>query len=373
MNLSRSIQFLLDHGGDVLRYRLHKEILKDLTPAEEEAMLERVLQAPHYQLLLRYVKPNGYIGLGMHSWDKFKETLLEDGEAAARLLAYYAIPKDWPIVKNMITALRDEQVLEEEFSYYKPEMDRFRNRFLGLKNGGGLMGLVYTCQALLGYGDEKEVQPFVNLSYEAFESLLQIQSLADITTYKPQSKKKYNYPYLEENVPFPCQYHLETLAYTRSWRSEEAVDTIVRAINHHDRIMKEENNVHVKIGSQYYVPLWAYVRPFRAFDPQHVIRGEQMEVAQRKTLTHLAMVGGKEIEVVQKTVEAVKAALAEDGVLRVKFESPYRKRYFKENMKYPGPYSEIALEPNHRTDTAIWCELTFWAVQLLHLLGEDLE
>ncbi len=371
MNLSNSIEFLLDHGSDVLRYRLHKEILRDCSPAEEEAMLAQVLQAPQYQLLQRYVKSNGYIGLGMHSWDKFKETPLEDGEAAARLLSNYAIPKECSIVRNFVAALRDETVLEGEFLYYKPEIDRFRNRFLGLRNGGGLMVLVYTCQALLGYGNDPEVQPFAQTSYQAFEHLLQIQALEESALYQPQSRKKYNYPYLEQDVYFPCQYHLETLAHTHSWRTEEAVATIVRAINHHDRIMKEENNLHIKIGSKYYVPLWAYVRPFRAFDPQHIITGEQFEVAQRKTLTHLAMIGGAGIEVVRRTAETIKDALSKDGVLRVEFASPYRKRYFKENMKYPGPYSEIALEPNHSTDTAIWCELTFWAVQFLHLLGED--
>ena len=140
MNLSNSIEFLLDHGSDVLRYRLHKEILRDCSPAEEEAMLAQVLQAPQYQLLQRYVKSNGYIGLGMHSWDKFKETPLEDGEAAARLLSNYAIPKECSIVRNFVAALRDETVLEGEFLYYKPEIDRFRNRFLGLRNGGGLDG-----------------------------------------------------------------------------------------------------------------------------------------------------------------------------------------------------------------------------------------
>lgn len=210
MSLSKSIDFLLENGGDVLKYRLHKEILQDVSKPQEEALLAKVLETPSYKLVERYAKPNGYIGIGMHSWDKFKETPLQDGEAAARLLSNYAIPKDSAIIRNFIAALRNDKILEEEFSYYPPEIARFRKRYLGLHNGGGLMVLVYTCQALLGYGDDREVLPFVSASYRAFESLLHIQSLDDITVFNPRSKRKYNYPYLEQDTYFPCQYNRNT-------------------------------------------------------------------------------------------------------------------------------------------------------------------
>ena len=47
-------------------------------------------------------------------------------------------------------------------------------------------------------------------SYRAFESLLGITSLEDITSFHPRSKKKYNYPYLEQDTYFPCQYSQRT-------------------------------------------------------------------------------------------------------------------------------------------------------------------
>lgn len=365
MNISKSIDFLLENAGDVIQYRLHKEILKDISKAEEENLLQKVMQTPYYKLVESYVKPNGYIGIGMHSWDKFKQTPLQDGEAAARLLSNYAIPKDSKIIMSFIAAMRNDEILEEEFSYYNPEITRFENRFLGLNNGGGLMVLIYTMQALLGYGDESQVKPFVETSFNAFESILHINDLSDITKFSPNLKKKYNYPYIEEDVYFPCQYHLETLASTNSWRNEKSVGTLINAINHHDKIMKTNNNMHIKIKNNYYGPLWAYVRPFEPFTIN-----EPAYVALRKTITALAKVGGIKIDVVKKSVDVVKEQMQADGILRVKFETTYKKKYFKSNMAYPGPYSEIALEVNHKTDTQLWCDLTFWAVQLLHILGE---
>ena len=60
MSLSKSIDFLLENGGDVLKYRLHREILQDISKPQEQALLEKVLETPAYKLLERYVKPNGY-------------------------------------------------------------------------------------------------------------------------------------------------------------------------------------------------------------------------------------------------------------------------------------------------------------------------
>lgn len=368
--MNKSINFLLENAGPVIQYRLRKEILKDLTKNEEENLLEQIYQLPHFKLVESYVKPNGYIGSGMHSWDNWKgqvlhETPLQDGEAAARLLSYYAIPKTHPIIEGYVKALRNEDILKEEFSYIPPEIPRFKNRYLGLNNGGGLMVLIYTCQALMGCGDDEEVKPFVETSYKAFESLLHINRLEDITTFNPNLKKKYNCPYIEQDVYFPCQYHLETLAHTESWRNEKSIKEIVKAINYHDKIMKDNNRMAIKIGSKYYGPLWAYVAPFKAFEANKV-----GDVTQRKTLTHLAMVGGNGIDVVRKSADAVKEALEKDGILRLNFESSYQKRRFKEGLKYPGPYTEMALESDYKKDTAIWCDLTFWAVQLLSIIEE---
>ncbi len=84
----------------------------------------------------------------MHSWDNWRGTVLhktplQDGETAARLLSYYAIPKEYPIVVNFVKAMRDEEVLEKEFSYIPPEMERYHNRFIGIHNGNCLADIIF--------------------------------------------------------------------------------------------------------------------------------------------------------------------------------------------------------------------------------------
>lgn len=120
---------------------------------------------PHFKLILKYTKANGYIGTDMHSWDNWRgeilhQTPLQDSETAARLLSYYSVPKTHLLVKNLVTVMRDEDILREEFSYISPEKVRYENRLRGISSGYCLMLLIYTIQAMLGYGDDEYVKPF---------------------------------------------------------------------------------------------------------------------------------------------------------------------------------------------------------------------
>ncbi|MBQ8201446.1 MAG: hypothetical protein IJZ74_06735 [Clostridia bacterium] len=367
INLQRSVDFLLSHAGPVIQYRLHREILRDVSPAEETRLLETVQQTPLYRQMESYRKPNGYIGIGMHSGEKYKETPLQDGEAAARLMAYYGIPRENEIVQAFVAALRDEETLRQEFSYCHAEYKRFENRYRGLRNGCGLMVLVYTMQALLGFDDEV-VQPFVDTSYEAFVHMLDVRQLTDTAKVDENSRRRYNYPCMTEDAYFPCQYHLETLAHTSSWRTEERIERLARAVDHINAIMKPDDSVHVKLGGTCYVPYWAYCRtmkPFELDDTPHT--------ALRKTITCLARATGDRTRVVQQSVANVLQGLQEDGVLRLCFSSPYRRKQFRDAVSMPSAYSEIGLETEHRSERSMWCELTFWAVQLLHILGYPIE
>lgn len=352
----RSIQYLLDNGRDVVKYRLHKDILHDLTLAEEVALLEKVKATDEYQLMLTHVHPSGFIGVGIHGPDRFRASHLDDAENAARLLHNYGIPSDEPIVRRFLTALRSDDVLEMELGA------RMEDRSLGSNCGASVDTLIYTLQALLGYGDDPEVKPFVDCSYKAFVSLLNITSLDELTTYNPKLKRKYNYPTITPDTYFPCQYHLETLANTRGWRTPESVELLVNAINHHDRILKPDDVFAVKIGSQQVGPLWAFMQPF------HELSFPQKAPNHRKTLTALARVGGEKIDVVRRSVATLKDMLADDGVLRTTLESSYQKSSFKKNFISGHPYAEVGLEPDHKKDTAIWVELTFWAVEFLYYI-----
>ncbi len=265
-----------------------------------------------------------YIGRGMHAWEKFKTSHLDDGEAAARYIANTGIPANTPFVYNFAMVLRNDAVLEEEFSYYHPEKMRFVNRNLGLNSGSTLGVTINACQALIGYGDDDAVKPFVNISYRAFTSLLELSSIQDLVEFNPNLKRKYNYPTITPETYFPCQYHLETLACTNSWRTSASVELLAKAINYHDEICTDSFSFAVKINGKQVGPGWAYMQPFYELSfpskaPNH-----------RKTLTCLAKVVGEKADVVKRSRKTLEEMLDADGILRTTFNSPYQKKCFKD-------------------------------------------
>ena len=205
MDLSKSIDFLLENAGTVIQYRLRKEILKDLNETEEANFLEQIYKLPYFEKVKSYVKPDGYIGYGAHTHSNwrgvnFHETRLQDGETAARLLSCYAIPKDHIIVKNFVRAMQDEEILRNAFSYAPPTAKYFKSRYEGHNSGNSIMSIIYVMQALLGYGDDyNNLLAYQQTCVKSLERILEINSIEDVTTFNPKLKRKYNYPYMKSD------------------------------------------------------------------------------------------------------------------------------------------------------------------------------
>lgn len=368
----KSIDFLLENANVVIQYRLRKEILHNLSKIDEENLLEQIYQTPNFKLLQSYVKPNGYIGSGCHSWSNWRgtilhHTLLEDGEAAARLLSYYAIPKDHPTISNFVAAIRNEDILRREFSYIPPEIPRFENRFLGLNSGNCLMALFYTLQAMLGYGDDTdEVRDFQDICLKGFKRILDISSLDDLTQYNPNLKKKYNAPYIESDEYYPNSYTLAMLAYTQSWRTRDHVKMLTDSLNKINLIMKPDNEMSIRIKGKYVGPCFAIIRPI------HPFRADRVDnILYRRYLTEIAMTGvGDKVNIIRESISNIEEALDADGILRSSFDNPKYKRSFAKNTEYPTAYVDVRLEPDYKRKYALECDLTFWAIQFLSLIAK---
>ncbi len=375
-NYSKSVDFLLENAGPVIKYRLRKEILQDLAANEEEELLSQVYEMPLFKLLKTYIRPDGYIGNGMHSHDHWREktiheTPLQDGESAARLLSYYKIPKSHPVVKNLVAAMRNEKILYKEFSHIPPEAVRFQNRFEGINNGNCLMALIYTMQAMLGYGDDyQDLKDFQQISLKGFKHILEISSLSEITKFNKESKLKYNYPYIEASEYFPNVYTLSMLAYTNNWRSKENLKIISDAFNHINAIMEPGTNIHVRIKGRHIAPCGAFVCPVRPFNT-----GVIDIINYRRLLTEIAMAGaGMETGIIRETADNINGALSKNGRLYMDFKQPHNRHYSPKYLKYPQPYTDVMLEASYsgkNNENALSCDLTFWALEFLFLAEKE--
>lgn len=76
---------------------------------------------------------------------------------------------------------------------------------------------------------------------------------------------------------------------------------------------------------------------------------------------------GENVGVIKQSVENIKEAMDEDGILRMNFKNKNSKSSSFKNMQYPTPYADVRLEHDYRRKYAFECDLTFWAVQLIHM------
>ena len=363
MSLSKSIDFLLENACAVIQYRLRKEILKNLAQTEEDNLLEQIYQTPYFKLVESYAKPNGYVGIGMHTGSaNLHETPLHDGETAARLLSYYDVPKTHPLVEKFVAAMRNEETLRHEFSYSSSAVKFFNNKFVGMNSGFCLEVLLSTMQSMLGYGDDPELDDIRRISFEAFKRFMCIGSLSEITKTR-KSSAKYNYPYIDEDTYCPSVNHLAKLAYTGKWRTAENIRLLADAINHRNVILPKNNDMKVKIKSDYY-SVGLLHRPFHPFHAEKVD-----SILYRRILTEIAMLGvGERVSIIRESVNNIQEAIDADGILRMRFDLPHNKRFSPKSIEYPTAYVDVRLEPDYKRKYALECDLTFWAVQFLTLV-----
>ena len=295
---------------------------------------------------------------------RLHETPLQDGESAAKLLAYYGIPKNHPLVTEFVSAMRDESVLRQEFSLNSSAEAQFSTRYSGLRQGAGLYTITYALQAMLGHGDDGYANHFQEISLDAFAAMLNITNIEEITEDKLKKRGNYNYHYVTEDKFLPCCYHLAMLAYSQSWRTPANIKLLASAINHmNNDLINNTDGILVKCGKNYLGPLGCLIGHFSVRHPFSVKYNNG--VMQRRLLTEMAMCGlGGSAEILRQSAENVKEALSGDGVLRLKY--PVK----RDKYNAVGGYDEVFLEPDYKRKTALDCDLTFWAVQFLSLAGD---
>lgn len=141
------------------------------------------------------------------------------------------------------------------------------------------------------------------------------------------------------------------------------------AFNHINKIMKPDNLIHVRIKNRYYAPCFALVTPIRAFDPNDI-----NIINYRRVLTEMAMMGvGAQAGIIKDSLEAISAAVNDEGILKMNLAQPHNKHYSPKNIEYPTPYVDVRVEEDYKKGRGLDCDLTFWAVQFMSLVERNAE
>ena len=222
-----------------IRFRTRKEIL-DEKPIIDD-YLDEILADKRVQYAFSWQKENGFLGEFFHAgWiPEVKMKYFSTGaEAALRFLSEMAIPIEYPVVKKGLDAL-----LREDWNPDRWKWSTVFNPEIGLFGADNVRAVVFS---YFGVEDHDFIRTEIQRTLGYVGMVNNIPSIKDITgTY---GKKLYY-----SSTPLPDLYNLKLLAFTKSWRTEENINTIANAI---EKLISFSPlpKVYIKVKSQLIAP-----------------------------------------------------------------------------------------------------------------------
>lgn len=82
------------------------------------------------------------------------------------------------------------------------------------------------CIARAGFEDFIDIFPQIKLSLESFKRVLEVDSILDVSRLITKKNERV----FNEYEKWPCRYHLDILAHTNSWRSNDSSSMLAKSI-----------------------------------------------------------------------------------------------------------------------------------------------
>ena len=221
MNYQNLIDFLLENANPSIKLRVKKEILGNITAEEEAALIAQIKQEQIYNLIANCQKENGWLGNGFHGPNKDAGPY-ENQEVGTKWLAEKAVGKNDPVLKRAMDAFVTTELTDLCYRTKGKYFDEFRYA----ANGQNLIRCA--CIARAGYDDIIDIRPQIQLALDSFKRVLEVDSILDITRIKKvggKEKRVFN-----DCEKWPCYYHLDILAHTTSWRTDENIKMLAKAV-----------------------------------------------------------------------------------------------------------------------------------------------
>lgn len=223
----KTINFLLEHANPSIKLRVKKEILNDITPQEEKEFQAQITEEPIYKLIAGCQKENGWLGNGFHGPNKNAGSY-ENQEVGTKYLAEKAAGKENLVLKGAMEAFVSTELNDPCYGTKGKYFDEFKYA----ANGQNLIRCA--CIARAGYDGIIDIKPQIQLSLDSFQRVLEVDSILDISRPKKRRRTKSDLSGItyvfNDNEKWPCRYHLDILAHTESWKTEENIKLLTKSI-----------------------------------------------------------------------------------------------------------------------------------------------
>lgn len=359
MNLSKSIDFLLEHANPSIKRRVKSEILHNLTSDEAARYQEQILQEPNIKRCIACQLDNGWFGYGFHGTNK-NAGQFENQETCTKYLAEKAVDKDMMELKRAMDAF--VTVPLDDLCYRTK--GKIFDEFKYAANGQNIIRCA--CIARAGYDDIIDISPQIQLSLDSFKRVLEVDSILDVS-YSIKSSK---YRVFNENEKWPCRYHLDVLAHTESWKNEHNIRILADSVA---IMMKNDRPELVGLSAASWVG--HVLGTLGCFPSQgFIIKNAGFLPGQETAKTGIAMTYHLEyiewlarcgvvqyVPALYEAVDEIIQAFDDDGICRI--------AVYDDIFKGWGPYAGLQLEVDWKSKIRRDCDITFRALLIAYYSG----
>ena len=354
-NITESMaDFLLENANPSIRYRVLTEVLRrDVPQVERDRMQAEILDEPIIKSIIACQKENGWLGNGFHGPSR-DAGQYENQEVGVKYLGEKLVYRDAPVLKNAISAFKTA-----ENEYMGDNEDNYdRDKYAAY----GADIVKAACVARAGYEDSFDISREIMKSLDSFRRVTEVGSVTDIVKIRKKRPERVNpdgiaYVF-NDYEKWPCRYHLDILAHTQSWRSEENIAMLAAAFN---KLMGAEPPGYVPA---YCVDVGHLVGCCSAFtegmelcteaDGVRRVRLDLAEYMCRCGLYDLVPKLRREVDIIRDSVD-------ERGVCRASFDEAA--------LRGMGTYSGGQLEIDWKKAARRASDVTFRALLILHYGG----
>lgn len=219
------IDFLLDHAGDSIQYRLRRDILNAPPQSDEMGNLrDRILRKPRVMKILNAQQPDGWIGDCLHGSPP------SGLDSNVWFLLNFGLDPGHPVFERAVHAL-----------LHPMENEPYTRTFPGgpaldADGRGGDQAVLAKILANLGREDEEPVTREIARSLGHFRGALSYTYVDDFSVTTRSGSRRYYKP----GALFPGANHIELLSAAKGWRTPENLALVKKSFSHCLHIMKGE-------------------------------------------------------------------------------------------------------------------------------------
>ena len=339
--LERMTGFLLEHGGPSIRLWVKREVLGALSAEEEAALLDEIMKEPVYRLVADCQKENGWLGNGFHGPNKSAGPY-ENQEVGTKYLAEKGFGKENTVLCRAMDAFVTVPLSDLCYRTHGKVYDEFQFA----ANGQNLIRCA--CIARADFADRIDIALQVQLSLDSFRRVLEVDSILEISRTVKSSK----YRVFNKNEKWPCRYHLDILAHTDSWKSQENCTMLAQSF---EKLMRHDRTELVGLGAASWAghvlgTLGCYTEGFSTRmqkDGTELIQLETVEWMCRCGLYPYLPALREEVGILMDSVDA-------DGICRAYVDEDF--------LRNISTYGGQQIEADWKTPLRKYCDITFRAL-----------